>query len=532
MVFLVVGSLTVQKVVSAMIVLGSLLASPWLISELLGGNIIPLIFLAGGAFLIFFLSVLGDKCWLIVPFCLPMSGSLNCLPVKFSPSELAVLLVISYVFIRFVFTSRRSLYFGPPQLWFPLLIIFFILLYHTIISGGVGLNMFGGESAGSRKVFSIFISFLALPAILWFPPVGKEWLHRIPLLFFLGSLAEFFPYTISSIAPSLAPFIFKIYSNVNFDTYAATLALSGSEEVIGRIVVLGSLSLGIQSVLLAYFPPRDWLRPSRWFVPILSMTSLFASIFSGYRSNLFNFLLLSFFAFLFRLRAIALLFLPALALFVVILCAGQGTAFTLPLSVQRTLSPFPGRWDARVVQNAGSSDDFRKLIADIYVDETMQKSGLLGLGYKYSAKYMQDRGSSFADMYHLVSKEDSIRGYIEARDHHVGWVAVHHPIGWLGFACFVIFCACTLGYCLLHILRIPVSLVTPLQVWACSLITMNIFSFFSVFGALNLFFPQVMPLLAISIISFRESRYNDSPSPSLGGNKDSGLPRLVPAGVA
>jgi len=61
---------------------------------------------------------------------------------------------------------------------------------------------------------------------------------------------------------------------------------------------------------------------------------------------------------------------------------------------------------------------------------------------------------------------------------------------------------------------------------------MNIFSFFSVFGALNLFFPQVMPLLAISIISFRESRDNDSPSPLLGGNKDSGLPRLVPAGVA
>ena len=145
---------------------------------------------------------------------------------------------------------------------------------------------------------------------------------------------------------------------------------------------------------------------------------------------------------------------------------------------------------------------------------------------------MRDRGSSFADMYHLVSKEDSIRGYIEARDHHVGWVAVHHPIGWLGFTCFVIFCACTLGYCLLHILRIPVSLVTPLQVWACSLITVNIFSFFAVFGALNLFFPQVMPLLAISIISFRESRDNDSPSPLLGGNIESGLPRLVPAGVA
>ena len=62
-----------------------------------------------------------------------------------------------------------------------------------------------------------------------------------------------------------------------------------------------------------------------------------------------------------------------IALFVV----GQGSLFNLPLTIQRTLSPFPGKWDRAAVTSVDASNDFRSNIKKVYKADFMKKAGWL-----------------------------------------------------------------------------------------------------------------------------------------------------------
>jgi hypothetical protein len=68
-------NLTTQKVVLALVTLASFIAAPYLVSEVLNGNMIPLASLIGIGALLLFVFGLGEKCWLTIPLCLPMGGS-------------------------------------------------------------------------------------------------------------------------------------------------------------------------------------------------------------------------------------------------------------------------------------------------------------------------------------------------------------------------------------------------------------------------------------------------------------------------
>jgi len=494
-------NLTAQKVVSALVTLAFFIAAPYLISEVLNGNTAPLAALLGLGALLLFVFALGEKCWLSIPLCLPMGGSLNILPVKFSPHELSILLVIGYVFVQFIMTDRRSLTFGPAYIWVPLLLIAAILIYHETKGGKIGLNMFGGKDAGGRKTFSILCGILSLPAILWFKFPGEKWFRAIPLLYLIGCLLDFIPYLASSLTPSIAPLIYKIYSGVNLEAFSNTLG--GQQNDIVRIGALGAVSLSIQLVLLSYFRPKEWIRPGRFFVPALSILALIGTVFSGFRSYLFNFVVASFSALFFSVRWTSLILAPIAAALIAVLVLGQGSAFELPLTIQRTLSMFPGKWNKIATDATSSSDDFRAAIQKTYKEEFMDKAGMFGDGYKYDAKIMMDNALSFYTRNVMADQSSESRGYITQRDHHVGWVAVHHPIGTIGFIAFVSLCLGSIFYVITHIWPIKPSQLTPSQIWSSSLIIQIIFAFFTVFGAMQQFIPQLCILLAIAIVSFR-----------------------------
>jgi len=494
-------NLTAQKVIMALVTLAFFIAAPYLISEVLSGNTAPLAALLGLGALLLFVFALGDKCWLSIPLCLPMGGSINILPVKFSPHELSILLVIGYVFIQFIMTDRRALTFGPAYIWAPLLLIAAILIYHETKGGKIGLNMFGGQAAGGRKTFTILCGMLSLPAILWFKSPGEKWLQAIPFLYLIGCLADFTPFLVTTFVPSIAPILFRIYSGVNIEAFSSTIATTQNEMV--RIAALGSVSLSIQLVLLSYFRPKEWIRPSRFFVPALSILALIGSIFSGFRSYLVNFIVASFSALFFSVRWTSFILAPLGAALIAVLVLGQGSAFELPLTIQRTLSMFPGKWNKIATDATSSSDDFRTNMQKTYREEFMDKAGMLGEGYKYSSAFMISRAQDFYTKNVMADANAESRDFITARDHHVGWVAVHHPIGTVGFVAFVSLCLGSIFYVFTHIWTIKPSLLTPSQIWSSSLIIQIIFAFFTVFGAMQQFIPQLCILLAIAIVSFR-----------------------------
>lgn len=496
-------NITVQKLVLALVALGGFLAAPWICAETLGGNMVPFSLILGIGFLLLFVFILGDKCWLSIPLCLPMGGSINILPIHFSPFELSILLTIGYVFIQFVMTDRRSFSFGPPSIFIPLLVIAVILLYHWGRGGGIGLTMFGGEASGGRRFFTILVGMLTLPAILWFPPLEDRWLRSIPLLYFMGCILDFLPWLLSTVAPGIAPTIYRFYTTVNLDAYSTA---SGFADIaVTRYGPLGTIGLGVQLALISYFPARYWIRPNYWWVSAVSMLCLVGVIYSGFRSFLFNYVVVSILALFFSIRWTSLFLVPLGATVIAMLCLGQGSLFDLPLTIQRTLSPLPGNWSEVALITAKGSDDFRESISDIYRKEYMKSSGFFGDGYKYNQKFMWDRALSFSERERMRGPEETARGFIEVRDHHVGWVAIHHTIGTLGFFAFVTLCMSSLVYVFRSIWRIPLGRLSPPQIWASAMIVQIIISYFTVFGAMHLFIPQICMLLGTAIVSYRKA---------------------------
>ena len=503
------SNFTVQKLIFGLITLGAFLAAPWLTSEFLGGNSLPLFFLFGVGFLLLFVFVLGDNCWIAVPLCLPMTGSLNILPIKFSPAEISFVLVIGYVVLQMIMTERRSISLGSPQIWIPGLLFAGVLLYQWGKSGGLGLSMFGGEASGGRRFFTILTGMLALPALLWFPLEKSPWLSRVPLLYLIGSILEFSPFAISSAVPALAPYIYRVYSSINFEAYYGAQAFQDDSMV--RVGQVAPLALALQLALFSYFPPRDWLRPSRWFVIPVSILSFVGTIWCGFRSALFNYIISASIALFLRARLLLFLAIPFIAGIIALLIVGQGTLFDLPLTIQRTLSPFPGKWDRQAMNSAEASNDFRSNIQKVYISEFMEKAGWLGDGYKFDARYMADRASDIGTLRMEGSGEAQAKSYIIARDHHVGWVALHHVTGWVGLGAFILLCLGSLFYVWRHVLQSHLGDIPPEQVWVTALITQIIFGFFAVFGAIHIIIPQLSLFLAISRQSFRAQSLDRNP---------------------
>jgi hypothetical protein len=285
------------------------------------------------------------------------------------------------------------------------------------------------------------------------------------------------------------------------EAYAGAQAFRDDSMV--RVGQVASFALAIQLFLLCYFPPRDWIRPKRWFVVPLSILSLGATVWSGFRSALFNYVVFSFVALFLRSRPLLLFTIPLIAGLIALFVVGQGSLFDLPLTIQRTLSPFPGKWDRRALGDAEASNDFRATIQKVYKSDFMQKAGWLGEGYKFDAKYMEARSMDILTRKLEESGDAFAKGFIIARDHHVGWVALHHVTGWIGFGAFVLLCLGSLFYVWRHVLQPHLGDIPPEQVWATALITQNIISFFSVFGAIHNFIPPFCVFLAIAIQSFR-----------------------------
>jgi hypothetical protein len=323
----------------------------------------------------------------------------------------------------------------------------------------------------------------------------------VPLLYLIGSILEFSPFAISSAVPALAPYIYRVYSSINFEAYAGDQAFR--DESIVRVGLIGPLCLALQLALLCYFPPRDWIRPSRFFVIPVSILTLLGTIWGGFRGHLFNYLAGVSVALFLRARFLLFLGIPFAAGIITLLVLGQGSLFDLPLTIQRTLSSFPGKWDRKSLGDAESSNEFRSNIQKVYTADFMEKAGWLGDGYKFDAKYMESRSQDIGTRQIERSGEAHTRGFIIVRDHHVGWVTLHHVTGWIGFGAFVLLCLGSLFYIWRHVLQPHLGDIPPEQVWATALITESISSFFISFGAIQIFMPPFCVFLAIAIQSFR-----------------------------
>jgi hypothetical protein len=501
-------NLTPQKVCLFLISLGFFIASPWLISEVLGGNPLPVLILFGLGLLFLFLFVLKDRCWMIIPFCLSIEGNLNFLPLNFSMQEVAVIAVLAYILLQIIMGRQIKWKLGPAVFWLPLAGLLAVLMYHWVTSGDIGIRALGGGGWGGRKYYSILMASLTLPLIASFS--GSSWrdFQAIPLIYFLGTFVDLIPNTLSTLIPAVAPYIYKVYSSVNVAAYGETLTGNFSGEAsIARYYNFARLGTAGGLLVLCYFPMRIWLDPSKlWILPVLSALLLLCAM-SGFRAFVFNFILALGIAGFASARFKVLFLLPIALAGVFALSFSQGALFNFPLPMQRALSFLPGDWDAKAKSEAEGSSKWRNRMRDLFYSEYFSKAPFLGTGYGFDPDLAKRTTEQFLRISASQQADEwaDVRGFIEMKQPHEGDVHAILVTGLIGTFFFVLFCFCIIGFSLKSILSVPIASVAPIQIWASAILVQQSLSFFTVFGDLSITLAQLCPVAAIlaSSLKFR-----------------------------
>jgi hypothetical protein len=497
-----VHNLTAQKVCLALITLGFFIAAPWLTSQTIGGNSTPLLSFLGVVFLLITLFVIRDRCWMIIPFTLPIEGNLNFLPLNFSIQELSIIGVFLYLLYRMIFGMNIVWRFGPSSIWVPLALLLSIIVYHWVESRDIGIKLLGGSGWGGRKYFTVILAAFGLVLLSSFPGIKWADLQKVPFLYFLGTFVDIVPGTISTLVPATAPYIYRVYSGVNIYEYGSILKGNfGEESGVTRISQLASLGTGIGLVTLCYFPPRTWLHLNRlWTLPVIMLGGILCAA-SGFRNTVVRYFCIFFASLFSRVRFKAFLLLPVAIATGFLIALTQGSVFNYPLALQRGLSFLPGQWNSKAVKEADASSEWREKMKTLFYKEYFQKAPWFGLGYHYSselAKRDQDAYLAIAARQAEIGDEYAdVRRFIEQRQPHEGLVHALLVSGSIGTFFFATFCFAILLATWRSVGSTPPMQISPIQTWCSALLFTLTIAFYLLGGDYTNFLIQVCPIAAL-----------------------------------
>jgi len=425
----------------------------------------------------------GDKIWLMMPLAMALPFSANFLPLNFSFGEIATGLALVKFIVQYQALEKRRITFGIRSVWWPFFILAGILAVHMLSSGG-GFRALGSEGYGGRKYLPIFFAVAAYLIILNTP--GKSWktLNRIPLYYGIATVIGLMPSTITLFFPSLTPVFFRLFGTANIYAYYRFTGDIDTEQA-QRIGELSSLGIALLLVLVAYCPVRTWWHPSRWWALFLSLVAFVCVIAGGYRNSVFIFGMIYIVAVLIQMGVLrsVLLAIPCLIL-LTMLILGNNRVYSLPFTVQRTLSVFPvpgSDWDADVKDAAEMSDGFRKEISDTYLDHYFDWT-LLGHGFNFDPA-VADASMSGPD-------KPTIETFVIKKDFHVGWISLYDGVGIVGCIATIFLMFALVRQCVeLH--RIAEIRRAPIFMWVSCFMISQFSGYFTVFGSLPTLMNQI-----------------------------------------
>lgn len=495
-------NLTAQKVCLALITIGFFIAAPWMTSQTIGGNSTPLLSFLGVVFLLIILFVIRDRCWMIIPFALPIEGNLNFLPLNFSIQELSIIGVCLYLLYRMIFALNVAWRLGPASIWVPLALLLSIIVYHWVESRDIGIKLLGGTGWGGRKYFTVLMASFGMILLNSFPGISWTELQKVPLLYFFGAFVDIVPGTLSTLVPATAPYIWRVYSGVNLTEYGSSLRGNFyGEGVVTRIGQLALVGKAVGLVTLCYIPPKTWLAFNRlWALPTVLLGGILCAA-SGFRGTVVGYSVAFFGALYTTLRSRALLLLPLPILAGLVIALTQGTVFNYPLALQRGLSFLPGQWEAKASLEAGNSSKWREKMKTLFYKEYFQKAPIIGQGYHYDPNLAK----TATDIYLAIIQRQAeagdefadVRSFIEMRQPHEGVLHALLVSGAVGTFFFSAFCFGFIFYAWRSIIHTPPNDIAPIQTWCFALLLAQLVAFFLLFGDYTNFLIQVCPITAL-----------------------------------
>lgn len=340
----------------------------------------PILMVALGGVALTVLLVLKERIWIILAFAWPMTGQIRALNIPFSVRDLVVMYVffsyLALIAFKIIRTRNRM------NLIDIFMMSVLLILVIAFVRNPVGVEALGSERVGGRPYFNISIAVLA-----WWvlsrsdlSRISPKWIFIIVLV---GRTVDGLLATSLHYLPGLEGFFAEFYSSpvmssgIQEDTVITVLSESSE-----RMTFLGSLAVPLVIALFALERPLAWTNISKPWKVLIFAISLYLVMKSGFRSALVilaGIALVSGFLRAGRTEFFKMVGIGILAL--LFAATFQNVLFTLPKSIQRTLSFLPGSWDPVAVSEASESTEWRvfmwkqALFTDRYIDNKIFGDG-------------------------------------------------------------------------------------------------------------------------------------------------------------
>ena len=372
-------NLTVQKLVLVGIFLAGCLAAVFLANQVAEGNHKTVFFLFTAVLGTAVLLMAKNHFWLAIP--IGLSLNLPAVPIGFrtlEASELAVILATLLFIIR-IALQNQPIKLRPQWSWPILLYLAMVALSYA--QRPVGLWVLGSETGGARFYLKIGMAFMAFLILSSIEPREKE------IKWILG--ATLIGQILTATWDAFSSYYLPAF------TWLRTSATFGEEGFYTWHQSLSQAALPVYTVILATLPYRKLfnLRNCFWSIPALLACVILVAL-SGKRAGLAMCLIFPVIIGIARKEYFHMIIMSSLGILAVfIVVSGHGSAFTLPLTVQRTLVNLPGQWDERVVKStlgdafSPEPDKFRKLMRE-KAEQIIQEKPWTGQGLGVDLKQM------------------------------------------------------------------------------------------------------------------------------------------------
>jgi hypothetical protein len=340
-----------RSIQSVLIVVFVVLVATWLGVAVVTNQSETLVKVAGASLLIVSMF-LGKRIWLLMIFFVALK-----IPLirGFSTVELGQGLFVGFCLLLFLIRRLKfESKFGELEVW---MLLVAACIGQAYLRNPVGLNLFGGSSVGARPYFVTGLAFLSgwILSVLIVPASEVRWAMRLTIL------GSFIGIPISEIRTR------------------AGLASIGVESGGGRVAWLGTTSGCMLRWLVSKVSPfRALVNP---FALLVLLVGVAAAAGSGYRNYVSAAGLMLMFGVYYHhgIGSSLISILGATA------CIGAlaiiNVVAPLPGTMQRALSPFPGTWEERYVEDSELSTEWRvEMWKDALLTDNWIKNKTLGDG--------------------------------------------------------------------------------------------------------------------------------------------------------
>ena len=382
---------------------------------------------------------LGKNAWMLMLFCLPLTGKISVLPLPFSVHDLGIFAAFAAFLASMIFKRKQN----KPLvekidilLWINVAWLGFAFLRNPVGVAALGSDLVGGLPY--QNVVLAICAFFVLRQVVVSPKMAP----KVPFFMFGGELIVSFLGVLTTYIPSLVPFIAPFYSGISVNTYLQK-EVQGTEAD----TTLGETRLtplyGVASTLATYSVTR-WkpstlfsiMHPGRFLLYAMSILAIF---YSGFRSGLFQ--LLALFAISSFMQEKFPQFVRnvlVVVLGLVLLICASFAGIPLPKTFQRALSFLPGDWDREAVAGANDSSEWRftmwklALTTDKYIHNKV-----LGDGFGFPASELKVMQSAAWGGIGYLGEDRAMEAYMIQGTFHSGPVTTIRVVGYVGLALFL-----------------------------------------------------------------------------------------------